>query len=180
MNRQPTPSDVKWLVNALAAARGDLARIDAEAMEVKAQLDRLTAARSRQVTLCTSLEEVLRLSAQVPPEAQSCVVFVHKNYGRRGSLKRWLMDELVAQYPKAPTGMELLSLAETHFGLSFSTQEARETYYNNTFRRQLKSFAQDGLIERISVQEDRVQARWRWAAGPTLESLRAAAAQEAG
>lgn len=169
---------MKWLVSALAAARGDLARIDAEVMDAQAHLDRLQAVRSQQVALCASLEEVLKLSSQVPPEAESCVVFVHKNYGRRGSLKRWLMDELFAQYPKALTGMELLALAEPRFSLSFSTPEAREVYYNNTFRRQLKCFAQEGLLERIPVREGQVQARWRWAAGPSLESLKAAAAQE--
>lgn len=180
MSRETTPSEVKWLVNALAAARGDLARIEDEVLEARARLDRLTAARSQQVTLCASLEEVLKLTSQVPPEAETCVVFVHKNYGRRGSLKRWLIDELKAQYPKALTGMELLALAEPRFGLSFSTSQAREAYYNNTFRRQLKCFAQEGLLERIAVREGQVQARWRWAAGPSLDSLRAAAAREHG
>lgn len=172
MTRQQTPSEIKWLVNELAAARGELVRIDADVVHVEAQLKRLKALQERQQALCASLEQVLSLSSVVPLRTGAFIVSPHKKYGGRGSLKQWLADALRAQYPKAPTGMELFERAVPHFGLEFTSPAARRAYYNNTFRRQLLVFAQQGLVERVEVREGAVRSRWRWISGVSLVELR--------
>jgi hypothetical protein len=121
---------------------------------------------------------VLSLSSVVPLRTGAFIVSTHKKYGGRGSLKQWLANALRAEYPRAPTGMELFERAVPHFGLEFTSPVARRAYYNNTFRRQLLVFAQQGLVERLEVREGAVRSRWRWVSAVSLAELQSTISEE--
>lgn len=178
MSRQQTPPDIKWLVNELAAARGELARMDSDVERAHAHLQRLQGAQARQRSLCNSLEPVLSLSSVVPLRTGAFIVTAHKKYGGRGSLKQWLEAALREAYPYAPTGIELFERVIPRFGIEFTSTAARAAYYNNTLRRALYVFAEQGRAERLSVREGTIRSRWRWRPEATLQELKDVACAE--
>lgn len=178
MARQQTPSDIKWLVNELAAARGELARLGTEVELAKSQLERAQADQARQAALCSSLEQVLSLSSVVPLGTGAFIVTVHKKYGGRGKLRLWLKDALREAHPYAPTGVELFERAIPVFGLEFTSPGARAAYYRNTIHRQLYHFAELGLVQRVEVVEGAIRVRWRWAAQSSLDELKVEHSEE--
>ncbi|OSZ71552.1 hypothetical protein [Hydrogenophaga sp. IBVHS1] len=173
MSRQQTPPDIKWLLNELAAARGELDRIASDLEKAHAHLRRLEEARGRHLALCVSLEKALSLSSVVWLRTDTFVVKAHKKYGGRGNLRQWLKAALTEAYPHAPTGLELLQRAVPEFGIEFTSPGARAAYYRNTVHRQLYHLAEQGLAERVAVQEGAIRVRWRWVPQLTLAELKA-------
>lgn len=163
---------MKWMLNELAAARGDLAKLQRQLAQIDEDTLRLRHSMDAQAALCTSLETALRLAAG-PVDSTALVVKAHRNYGGRGSLRSWLRRTLKESAPRPLDSKTLLHRAMAELGLVFTSKAAQAAYYENTFRRQLCELKNQGNVERLSLPgQGPVATCWRWKATPELEDLR--------
>ena len=172
MTKRRTPPTEKWLLNELAAAVGDLAKIRQQIEQLEKEAQRLHQTLAAQTALCTSLETALQLAAG-PVDSSGLVVKVHRSYGGRGSLRNWLRRTLKESAPLPIDSKTLLNQAMAVLGLVFTSKAAQTAYYANTFRRQLWELRNQGDVERLTLPgQGPVATCWRWKAAPGLEDLR--------
>ena len=173
MTRTRTSSEVKWVVNELAAVTGELMCIDATISELSARRARLEGVRDSltQVGAVMGLEQLQRFAP---------VIRAHRAYGGRGFLVDWLRGILQAAVPHWVDTLTLVALAEQQFGLEFTTYAQRDTYRKNTLSRALRKLLAQGLVERHHFPESTsLPGLWRWKRQfPALEQLLAAAGRE--
>lgn len=179
MNKTLTPPTEKWLLNELAAARGDLLKIERELVMAKTATERLEVCLCQQQALCQSLEKVLEMTIGEAHLAWTRQVGVHRSYGGRGSLRQWLRDEIQGARPKYLESIALFEKAIAAFGLVFVSKAARVRYYDNTFRRQLFALLQQGHIERLTGR-GAARTCWRWKEPADLSAIKAQADDLAG
>lgn len=173
MSRTVTPSAEKWLLNELAAARGDLVKIERELEMAQSVAEQLAASLGQQRALCQSLEKVLHLTTGEDNLAWTKQVGAHRLYGGRGSLRKWLRVEIQGAHPQYLDSMALFEKAIPAFGLVFVSKAARERYYDNTFRRQLFALMQQGYIERLTLSGRGVaRTCWRWKEPADLSAIK--------
>lgn len=168
--RTRTPPDVKWLANELAATAGELERIDVE-------LARLQERRARLAVTHSAMSQVAGQLAypQLPDVVPA--VKAHRGYGKRGVLRGWLKELLQGALPQAVDTTTMMRMAETAFGLAFSTPRARDCYRKNSLTRQLRVLFEQGLVERLHLPDGGgtggTGGVWRWKAEmSTLDALR--------
>lgn len=173
MSRTNTPPTEKWLLNELAAARGELAEIERELGMAQAAAARLEVCLRRQQSLCQSFEKVLEMTIGEAHRAWTAQVGAHRPYGGRGSLRQWLRETIQAEYPRSLDSVTLLDRAIPVFGLVFVSKADRKRYCDNTFRRQLASLLEQGFVERLPLAgRGAVRTGWRWKAPADLNSVR--------
>lgn len=174
MSRTRTPPAEKWLLNELAAARGDLESLELELEMTRAATVRFELRLGQQQAVCRSLEKVLEMTLGEAHRAWTRQVGPRRPYGGRGSLRQWLREAIQEAYPHPLDSMTLLEMAIPVFGLVFVSKAARNLYYDNTFRRQLFALMEQGSVERLTLT-GRGSARtcWRWKAPADLSAVRA-------
>lgn len=162
----PTPPDIKWLANELAATAGEMGRIDEEMVRLEKRRKQLKAmhhalAQVACLSGAPSLEEL------VPP------VRAHGKYGGRGNLREWLKRLLQEAAPGAVDTRTIVRLAAQAFGLNFATEGESDRFRRNTLTRQLRWFIEQGLIDR--VHDYRAAANsvgvWRWKGMPSRQEV---------
>lgn len=165
--RTLTRPDIKWLANELAAAAGEMARIDEE-------VARLVARRTRLEAMHQALSQVAGLVGT--PDLGSLVpsVRAHGKYGGRGRLREWLKLLLQGAAPAAVDTATMVRLAEDAFELTFSSPDERDRFRRDSLTRQLRWFLARGLVERMHDLQAAActVGVWRWKTGePTVEAL---------
>ena len=176
MSRTRTPPTEKWLLNELAAARGDLVKIERKLEMAKSAVERLALCLCRQQALCQSLETVLHLTIGETHKAWTRQVGPHRPYGGRGTLRQWLRETIQKEYPGSLDSMTLLDMAIPAFGLLFVSKAARNLYYDNTFRRQLFSLMEQGSVERLALSgRGTARTSWRWKGTADFSAIKAQA-----
>jgi hypothetical protein len=174
MKRTQTSSDTKWLINELAAKRGELEHVDAS-------LRRLVARRNHLLQLCAALERVVDRFAAVPLAEVAPVVHVHGRYGERGALRGWLRRTLQAVYPAALGTSALVDGAIAAFDLQFDSSRDRYRFTTDNLGSALRRLAAAGEIERLHdpCKGSNVPGAWRWRRNqPSLDALRSSQALE--
>jgi hypothetical protein len=172
--RKTTRSDIKWLLNEVAALSGELAQLERSAMEVASR--RAAAERSRSACART-------LAMLTGDGVTSLRVRAHRNYGGRGALRACLRQSLEDKAPAGLDSMELSLLAVGRFELELGGTDDFYRFKNNSILRALSCLQEAGLIERIGVRAPPPAnySIWRWKQQTTsLHQLRqdAAAASE--
>jgi len=166
--RNRTASDVKWLINEVAALAGELARLDRE----MARLATLRDAAQRAHEACTRTLAYVAKRQSLP---ELPVVRVPRAYGGRGKLRALLKEVLKGDAPHSLTTAELAAKAIDHFGLQFSCPEELYDFRVNSIGRALRKMQAAGLVERV-VTGERVRGAlgtWRWKQSlPTLDAVK--------
>lgn len=151
-----TRPDIKWLINETAMLQGELDRIDVE-------LARLTALRESVERARAACQHTLEYQAgrQVPGLP---TVRAHRQYGRYGGLKEFMLDTLREASPAQFTTAELAEKALAHFGLTMSCPDELYDFKVNTVGRGLRWLQSLGLIERLTTKRRVAGAlgTWRW------------------
>lgn len=165
--RTLTRPDIKWLANELAAAAGEMARIDEEVARLATRRTRLEAVHQA-LSQVAGLVGTPDLGGLVPP------VRAHGKYGGRGRLREWLKLLLQGAAPAAVDTTTMVRLAEDAFALTFSSAEERDRFRRDSLTRQLRWFLAQGLVERVHDLQAAActVGVWRWkTAVPTVEAL---------
>lgn len=190
--RTRTAPEIKWLLNELAALRGQVqsqseraSAIQAEAEKVERRALRLRKAQARAAqqaqaaaTAILALELVLEQVAHRVNAAAAGVVhsWVGK-YGRRGALTAFLRTQLTTAVEPL-TVSELVDSVATHFDVDVSASILRKKLHQSVKRRVLELFHEEGVLERVVVERPgKPDICWRWRLATTLDSLRAQAEQ---
>ena len=138
--------------------QGELERIDLE-------LARLTALRESVEHARAACQHTLEYQAgrQVPGLP---TVRAHRQYGRYGGLKQFLLDTLKDASPMQLTTSELAEKALVRFGLAMSCPEELYDFKVNSVGRGLRWLQSLGLIERLKMKRRVAGAlgTWRWKA----------------
>ena len=176
MSRTRTPPTEKWLLNELAAARGELESLELELETTRAATERLQLHLGQQQAICRSLEKVLEMTIGETHKAWTRQVGPHRPYGGRGSLRQWLRETIQEAYPRPLDSMSLLDMAIPVFALTFVSKAARNLYYDNTFRRQLFSLMEQGSVERLALSgRGTARTSWRWKGTADFSAIKAQA-----
>jgi hypothetical protein len=138
--RTRTPSDVKWVVNELAAVAGELERIDQA-------LARLQTRRERLTKVHTSLSAVAGRLAIPRAVAVQVVVNAHDRWGGRGNLRQFLRRTLEAAYPCGVSTSSLTDLAIEAFGVQVANAAERKRLIDNSIRSALTKMRGAGEVE---------------------------------
>lgn len=188
-----TPPATKWVLNELAAQRGELQR----------QLERVAALvgqHARCEKRLHAIQEKLRLtragvphleatiaalqtslSLLAPGVSPGCVGSVRAHTGKRGTRKQFVRETLRSSYPLGLTTLELRLRVAEHFGLSLPTDEAVKAL-GNSIRWILVQLEREGLVYRPFGPGNTSEPNtWCWRDSPPLtEMLALAQAQESG
>ncbi len=173
-----TPSALKWLAEKRARAAHDVEHLQSLAEDVQRRLDvvRLDLA---------ALDRAIHLyDANIDPEKIGTVQGWKGKYGSRGALKDAILRALAAN-GRDWVSTDVIELAVTvELGLSFALPALRKRWYSNTFTKQLRRLASQGIVVRL--HEATLQGHpcetgyWRLAGGatPTLADLQEQARQK--
>ena len=137
-----TPSDIKWLVNQLAATQGELDRIDEQVARLTSRRTQLVAERAAMTTVAELLA-VPRLPPAPPP------VRSHGDYGGRGGLVRFLRTTIESAHPNAVDTLTLADMAMAHFGLSFPNTVEQRRWVHGSLGRALNKLLERGVVVRL-------------------------------
>src|SRR5450830_1876544 len=133
-NMKKTPSALKWLAEKRARISGELlsaeqvlARLTADkdlVLEELAMAQRLLDAAqcrcSRLKTEVVAMDQVVQLyDAGIQPDQIQPINAWQGNYGKRGALRKFLIETFKSESPAYLTSKELEILAITHFSLIF-------------------------------------------------------------
>lgn len=170
LTRTRTNSEVKWLANELAAATGELQRVEAE-------MARLSLRRDHLLEVIGSLTRVVDHVVSPGFVASIPVVQPYNRYGKRGVFRNWIRSTLREAYPQAFDTNTLTTLAATTFGVTLTCAKERRRFQDNIVRRALRHLQHAGDLECL---HDALLARttvgiWRWKANSSsFEVLRRA------
>lgn len=164
--RTRTRPEAKWLLNELAAIKGELQDIEQQMLRLEERRARLKAVEA---ALCQTAVQ-LDVRALAAPTVRA-----HVRYGGRGNLRNWLRQALQAAYPKALDTGTLTDAAAAVFGLEFATSHERKRFTDNNLANALRKMLARGEVERVhdhkAVPDQ--PGVWRWKTpAPTLEDLR--------
>jgi hypothetical protein len=164
-----TPSALKWLAEKRGRLAHDLTQTRKIAEELVARVAALEtdlAAVDRAITL---------FDARIDPERIE-PVNAHTRYGKRGALKDCILGVLKAHAPEWVATENIEMLVRLELGLAFETPAVRKRWYDNSFAKQLRVFAEQGLVERLHDPMDLSveMGRWRWVALNAVPSTLAA------
>ncbi len=171
MSRTRTPSQVKWVVNEIAAIRGEIERIDAT-------LTQLAQRKASLEHVCESLEQVAWAIVPTPPVEAPQIVHAQGRYGRRGALRNWLRETLRQAHPAALDTVSLAQRAIEVFDLQFNSAHERNRFRTDNLGSALRRLVDAGEVERLHDADRRNERTgvWRWKV-PTasFDALRAQA-----
>lgn len=141
VRRRASP-EAKWLVNELAALRGQLEKVR----------ERMTSLQVKESNLEKKIAAIELVAAKVRlPEGCDPPITIRpwERYGKRGSLSELLMATLEEAYPKGVTTNEFIDriVASTSFSKDFSLQDLRDI--RHSVLRRLKHLRQAGKLERL-------------------------------
>lgn len=151
MGPTKTPATEKWLLNEIARAKGEMAKLDKALEPLLAQVKHISRLRAEQERLCKSLEHTLNLVTAGKVQTIERIVKAHREIGDRGTLRTWIKDHLRAISPEAADARVLMDQFCECLQLTFFTPQEREAYFLNTFRPQLHSLRKQGHLERVTV-----------------------------
>lgn len=165
----PTPSDVKWLANELAATKGELGRIDEELARLRARQKQLEA-------VYAALSQVAALVRR--PELGDVVpaVRAHAARGGRGSIVDFIRAVLQAAHPSALDTRSLTEMVIEHFGLKFASAPERNRFRKATVSHTLQRLVNVGQVGRLHDVKTMPNSPglWRWKVDqPTIVELMA-------
>lgn len=102
-------------------------------------------------------------------------------YGKRGTLRRSVVEAVRAAPAGGLTTDEVSCAVQLACGLVFETMEARARWMRNSFKRELKRLANEGLAVRLHSADKSHLGRWAWKQPTrvTLADLRSAAPSSA-
>jgi hypothetical protein len=155
--RTRTPSEIKWLANELAAAKGELERIDEELVRLRARRKRLKAVYAS-LSAVSALAEAPGLEHAVP------AVRAHPARGGRGTIVDFFRMTLRAAYPRPVDTRRMTELAIEHFGLEFATPQQRNRFRKATVSHTLLRLVIAGQAERLHDFKAMPNSPglWRW------------------
>ncbi|MFO1336866.1 MAG: hypothetical protein U1F53_01295 [Burkholderiaceae bacterium] len=153
----PTPPDIKWLANELAATKGEMERIDEE-------LARLEDRRGRLETVYASLAAVSALLQAPGLENAVAAVRAHPSRGGRGSIVNFVRAALQAALPGALDTRSVTELTIERFALQFATPQQRNRFRKATVSHTLQRLVNAGEVERLHDVKTMPNAPglWRW------------------
>lgn len=167
-----TPSALKWLAEKRARAAHDVEHLQRLSTEVQRRLEvvRLDLA---------ALDRAIHLyDANIDPAKIAAVQGWKGKYGTRGALKDAILRALAANGGDW-VSTDVLELAVTgDLGLSFDLPALRKRWYDNTFTKQLRRLASQGIVDRLHDTSPLGRScdtgHWRLARAqePTLADLR--------
>ncbi len=152
-----TPSALKWLAEKRGRLAHDLVQTRQIAADVNARVSTLEAdlaAVDRAITI---------FDATINPERIE-PVNAHTRYGKRGALRDSVLAALKAHGVEWVATENVEALVCLELGLTFETPAVRKRWYDNSLRKQLKRFVEEGLVERQHDAADLgvETGRWRW------------------
>jgi len=152
-----TPSALKWL----AEKRGRLAHDLLQTRQIAADVNARVA--SLEVDLAAVDRAITIFDANIDPERIE-PVNAHGRYGKRGALRDSVLAALKAHGVEWVATENIEALVCLELGLAFETPAVRKKWYDNSLRKQLKRFVEEGLVERQhDVADLGVETgRWRW------------------
>ncbi|MBT9466272.1 hypothetical protein [Hydrogenophaga sp.] len=141
VRRRASP-EAKWLVNELAALRGQLESVR----------ERLETLRQKETNLEKRIASIELVASKVRlPEGSDPPITIRpwERYGKRGSLSKLLMATLEEAYPKGVTTNEFIDrvMASSSFSKDFSLRDMRGI--RDSVLRRLKHLRQAGKLERL-------------------------------
>ena len=164
--RSPTRSDVKWLVNQAAALAGELLRLEVEASRLAERRAVVEKERQACVRTLSIITGTAALTAVLP------IVRVHRPYGGRGKLRRFLHDLLRDSAPVSFDSNELAFRAIAHFDLAFVSPDEFYRFKNNSIGRGLRQLQREGYLEYASTRYAGPGGFSQWCWKPELPTLR--------
>lgn len=169
MTRPKTDPTLKWVLNELAAIKGERERIAKELCRLESRQAHLQAVeRSLMLVLQT-------LTGEGQPSVESVpIVKAHRRYGERGQLRQFLRQALRDAYPRALDTCSLTDSVVQHFGHEFATEQQRKDFQDDSVLNALGRMAKAREIERLvhGLKGAGRATLWRWGTSPpTLEEL---------
>lgn len=138
---KPTPSALKWLAENRARTANELEQVQSIVHEVAAKaavLEQDLAALDRSLRVFDS---------RINPSDIEPVNGWRGNYGKRGELRKFILETLKSHYPDWMGTNVVGALVIAHFGLTFELPKVRADWYAGSFRGTLKKLVYDGLLE---------------------------------
>lgn len=173
MTWQRTDPTVKWVVNELAALKGERESIDREIRKLQERQLRIQQVEQSLMAVLRMLAKSEQLAADQMP-----AVAAHRRYKERGQLRHLLRQSLRDAYPQVLDTCQLAEQVARHFSIEFANSRQRKAFQDNSIRNALGRLAKAGEIERID-HGHKGRARptlWRWGTSlPALETLRESA-----
>jgi hypothetical protein len=186
-----TPSALKWLAEKRARVAGELqsceqtmALLEEDIQELRKRLTFIEVAlanasvrRARLTAELGSMDRVVQMyDESIDPAAIAPINGWQGNYGKRGALRKFLIETLRSRASEFISTSELELLTVIQFSLVFEHLSLRRHWYNGSFRGSLKLLVSQGYVERSHKTDTytREIGSWRWkqAQPPTLEDLR--------
>ncbi len=152
-----TSPQAKWLLNEVAALRGELSRVVAKQQQLA----------KREAELRKTIDALELVVAPLPVPAglvARSVVHAHQQFGPRGILTRVLLDTLESAWPKGVDTHSLLEMVASHCGIQFSTSKERTHCRRNVVHR-LRHLVDSGRVERlpgVGGHDSNSLGVWRW------------------
>lgn len=161
-----TRSDVKWLINEIAVLNGDLARMNKQAVELKA---RQAATAQAHAACLRTLALIVAPTDRGPGRETSLAsmlpaVNAKRRYGGWGSLRAFLRETIRLRAPDGIETLELALLAAEEFRTTFATLDEFDQFKDNSVGNVLRYFRKTGVVEYaegFSPCNGRV-SKWRW------------------
>ncbi|MDP1591845.1 MAG: hypothetical protein Q8M07_29065 [Prosthecobacter sp.] len=182
ITRSRTPSDLKWLLNERAGLNGDadelrkqVARGRARLAKAEAQVELLrlevAATEAQQASRLNELEAFDRVIASaypgVRPHAAGSIVTWAGAHGKRGDLKKFVLELLRTAAPRALRTGEVFAAVVTKFELRLTTREKAKVRCN---LRKLLARA-EAVVEHLPPERHSDLGSWRWRPMPALDVL---------
>lgn len=188
MPRTRTPPDLKWLLNERAALAGkleNLAQLRSEltqALELRERAvqtaqKRVASVENRlcqaQATLAALDRSIAVMHSSVDPSAAGVVNAWAGKYGRRGSLKAFVAQQVQNRAPEAITTSELVHLVLAYFNLA-PIHPGQRQRLRRSMKSALVACAKRGLIQPLHAPSGNKMGQWLWVEdrAPSLDELR--------
>lgn len=169
--RTQTPSQVKWLLVERATIAGDIARLEQRQALIAQEI------AERQAKLQALDITIGIIDKRIAPDAAGVIRAFRKEYGRRGALKEFIIEEL-KRNTDGTTLRVIGQRAVSHFGLSLADNDDFTRFLYCSVKPQLKKLKDEGFAEVVfGLDSSERRGRWRWKETmPTLAELAGLAA----
>lgn len=138
-----TPSYLKGLAETRARVSAEVTRLETLHAELTTRLE----GARQELSACDTL--IKKFDARLEPSRIQPVKAWKGKYGQRGALKLGILEYLSRSAPEAVSTQELCLFLQQRFGLEFGHWRERLAWKTNTVLRQLRRYADEGLVERL-------------------------------
>jgi hypothetical protein len=154
----------------------DIATLNQKLVKVQILLEMAENHRAELIEDLSTVDRyITNFDKNVKPERIGPIRAWKGKYGKRGTLRQFLIDTIQSRAPEFVPTTELSRLAILEFSLSFAHRDLLATWHANCLRGALKILVTQGYIERSHevVRSSNEFGSWRWkqAIQPTLAQL---------